>query len=81
MEKIFDCKFIFIHVDNQASYCHVTPPTHRFSHSSRRMTFDYPADPQHAVPLGEGTPTKEELLVHYPSKFTWEQLRTFVNSG
>ncbi|KAH9980138.1 hypothetical protein BGW80DRAFT_1454671 [Lactifluus volemus] len=45
------------------------------------MTFDYPADPQHAVPLGEGTPTKEELLVHYPSKFTWEQLRTFVNSG
>jgi hypothetical protein len=33
------------------------------------------------VPLGEGPPTKEELLVHYPAKFTWMQLKTFVNSG
>jgi hypothetical protein len=33
------------------------------------------------VPLGEGPPTKEELLVYYPAKFTWEQLKTFVNSG
>lgn len=33
------------------------------------------------VPLGEGTPTKEELLVYYPAKFTWDQLKTFVNSG
>ena len=49
------------------------------------MTVDYAADPNgsslHAVPLGEGTPTMEELLVHYPSNFTWEQLKTFVNSG
>lgn len=35
----------------------------------------------HTVPLGEGTPTKEELLVYYPAKFTWRQLKTFVNSG
>ncbi|KAJ2933408.1 hypothetical protein H1R20_g3705, partial [Candolleomyces eurysporus] len=33
------------------------------------------------VPLREGPPTSEELLVHYPAKFTWKQLRTFVNSG
>jgi hypothetical protein len=33
------------------------------------------------VPLGEGPPTKEELLVYYPAKFTWKQLKTFVNSG
>ncbi|TFK52186.1 hypothetical protein OE88DRAFT_1711932 [Heliocybe sulcata] len=33
------------------------------------------------VPLGTGPPTKEELLVYYPAKFTWHQLKTFVNSG
>ena len=33
------------------------------------------------VPLRTGPPTKEELLVHYPAKFTWSQLKTFVNSG
>ena len=33
------------------------------------------------VTLGEGPPTKEELLVYYPAKFTWEQLKTFMNSG
>ncbi|KZV73643.1 hypothetical protein PENSPDRAFT_574155 [Peniophora sp. CONT] len=33
------------------------------------------------VPIGEGPPTREQLLVHYPPKFTWQQLRTFVNSG
>lgn len=33
------------------------------------------------VPLRTGPPTKEELLVHYPAKFTWEQMKTFVNSG
>ncbi|KAF9077468.1 hypothetical protein BDP27DRAFT_1208474 [Rhodocollybia butyracea] len=34
-----------------------------------------------SVPLGAGTPTRDELLVHYPAKFTWDQLKTFVNSG
>jgi len=34
-----------------------------------------------SVPLREGPPTKEELEVHYPPKFTWKQLKTFVNSG
>jgi len=33
------------------------------------------------VPLRTGPPTKEELLVYYPSKFTWTQLKAFVNSG
>ncbi|KAI0631935.1 hypothetical protein C8Q77DRAFT_1122797 [Trametes polyzona] len=33
------------------------------------------------VPLGTGPPTREELLVYYPAKFTWKQLKTFVNSG
>ncbi|KAI0036577.1 hypothetical protein K488DRAFT_40918 [Vararia minispora EC-137] len=33
------------------------------------------------VPIGEGPPTREQLLVHYPASFTWHQLKTFVNSG
>ncbi|KAH6912569.1 hypothetical protein BKA70DRAFT_1370124 [Coprinopsis sp. MPI-PUGE-AT-0042] len=33
------------------------------------------------VPLRTGPPTKEELLVYYPGRFTWRQLKTFVNSG
>ena len=33
------------------------------------------------VPLGAGPPTKEELLVHYPAKFTWHELKTFINAG
>lgn len=33
------------------------------------------------VPLRTGPPTREELLAHYPAKFTWHQLKTFVNSG
>ncbi|KAF9468636.1 hypothetical protein BDZ94DRAFT_1287112 [Collybia nuda] len=33
------------------------------------------------VPPGTGPPTREELLAHYPAKFTWSQLKTFVNSG
>ncbi|KAK1226159.1 hypothetical protein PQX77_010870 [Marasmius sp. AFHP31] len=41
------------------------------------MTIPNTAD----VPLGTGLPSREELLVHYPAKFTWNQLKTFVNSG
>ncbi|KAG6916317.1 hypothetical protein DXG01_007367 [Tephrocybe rancida] len=33
------------------------------------------------IPLRTGPPTKEELVVYYPAKFTWAQLKTFVNSG
>lgn len=33
------------------------------------------------VPLGSGPPTREELLAYYPPKFTWHELKTFVNSG
>ncbi|EIN12656.1 hypothetical protein PUNSTDRAFT_97471 [Punctularia strigosozonata HHB-11173 SS5] len=39
-----------------------------------------PVDPA-AVPLGTGPPTKAELVAHYPAKFTWRQLKAFVNSG
>jgi hypothetical protein len=52
---------------------------------SPRMTANYALDADgpspHTVQLGEGPPTKEELLVYYPAKFTWKQLKTFVNSG
>ncbi|KIP09689.1 hypothetical protein PHLGIDRAFT_502877 [Phlebiopsis gigantea 11061_1 CR5-6] len=40
-----------------------------------------PALDSESVPLRTGPPTKEELLVHYPARFTWTQLKTFVNSG
>ena len=36
---------------------------------------------QQVVPLRSGPPTRDELLVHYPARFTWSQLKTFVNSG
>jgi len=49
------------------------------------MTTDYSTIPNvlcpETVSLGEGPPTKEELLIYYPAKFTWKQLKTFVNSG
>ncbi|KIL55980.1 hypothetical protein M378DRAFT_173119 [Amanita muscaria Koide BX008] len=37
-------------------------------------------DPE-TVPLGKGRPTKDELIAHYPAKFTWTQLKAFINSG
>ncbi|KAG1899973.1 uncharacterized protein F5891DRAFT_952994 [Suillus fuscotomentosus] len=46
---------------------------------------DTPDDVSHRkiiqVSLRTGPPTREELLAHYPAKFTWHQLKTFVNSG
>ena len=33
------------------------------------------------APLRGGPPTKEELVAHYPAKFTWKHMKTFVNSG
>ncbi|KDQ62643.1 hypothetical protein JAAARDRAFT_30559 [Jaapia argillacea MUCL 33604] len=45
------------------------------------MTIDMNSLSPHNVPLGTGPPTKEELIVHYPAKFTWRQMKTFVNSG
>ncbi|KAN0087415.1 Protein of unknown function (DUF3605) domain containing protein [Tylopilus felleus] len=33
------------------------------------------------VPIRSGPPTMKELRVHYPARFTWSQLKTFVNSG
>jgi hypothetical protein len=46
------------------------------------MMGDALSDPKSVlVPLGSGPPTREELIVHYPAKFTWNELKTFVNSG
>ncbi|KAI0338872.1 hypothetical protein BDW22DRAFT_1337144 [Trametopsis cervina] len=33
------------------------------------------------VPLRTGPPMREELLAHYPARFTWTHMKTFVNSG
>ncbi|THH06088.1 hypothetical protein EW145_g4331 [Phellinidium pouzarii] len=33
------------------------------------------------VPLGTGPPTREELRVYYTPRFTWTQLRLFINFG
>ena len=33
------------------------------------------------VPIGTGPPTKEELEAYYTPKFTWDQLKLFINSG
>ncbi|KAH9948866.1 hypothetical protein B0H21DRAFT_689339 [Amylocystis lapponica] len=48
--------------------------------SSIPSLVDPPLTPEN-VPLRSGPPTREELLVYYPSKFTWQQLKTFVNAG
>lgn len=45
--------------------------------SSKPATMLSPKD----VTLRTGPPTRQELLVYYPAKFTWTQLKTFVNSG
>ena len=37
--------------------------------------------PDTGVPLGKGPPTMDELREYYPPKFTWSQLKTFINSG
>lgn len=44
------------------------------------MSTDIVSD-QQQVPLGHGPPTKEELALYYPPKFTWPQLKLFINSG
>lgn len=47
-----------------------------------RNGVEKPSDSDTAsVPLGTGLPTRAELLTYYPGKFTWEQMKTFVNSG
>ncbi|KAH8108659.1 hypothetical protein DFH11DRAFT_1731670 [Phellopilus nigrolimitatus] len=33
------------------------------------------------VLLGDGKPSREELRIYYPSKFTWTQLKLFINFG
>lgn len=59
---------------------HLVPRAHPSSTSLLDiMTVDM--KPTANVPLGTGPPTREELLVHYPAKFTWNQLKVFVNAG
>ncbi len=45
------------------------------------MTLESPVLSTNSVPLRTGPPTKEEMLVYYPGKFTWNEMKTFVNSG
>ena len=78
----------FYYCDPDSRYCYadfdqddqdemtVTIDTNASEHVSARPLLR-PED----VPLRTGPPTKEELIVHYPAKFTWSQLKTFVNSG
>ena len=33
------------------------------------------------VPLGTGPPTLDEVRIYYPPKFTWWQLKLFINAG
>lgn len=47
---------------------------------SRQMTVTEGRGPA-TTHVGTGLPTYQELLDHYPAKFTWQQLKTFVNSG
>lgn len=64
--------------------CHVAADE-VLNQQRRSMTASHASDADgplsNTVPLGEGIPTKEELLVYYPAKFTWKQLKTFINSG
>ncbi|KAE9408939.1 hypothetical protein BT96DRAFT_962557 [Gymnopus androsaceus JB14] len=41
------------------------------------------SSPRSSAPICQaaGYPTRDELLADYPAAFTWEQLKTFVNSG
>ena len=48
--------------------------------TSSRMTVTEDKGPA-TTRAGTGPPTYQELLEHYPAKFTWEELKTFVNSG
>ena len=48
--------------------------------TSLRMTVTEDKTPT-ATYIGIGPPTYQELLELYPAKFTWQELKTFVNSG
>ncbi|KAG6336883.1 hypothetical protein ID866_2209 [Astraeus odoratus] len=34
-----------------------------------------------SVVVSHGRPTREELITHYPARFTWAQLKAFVSTG
>ena len=74
-----------IYCDPDSGSCFVYPPDDDMAiESVSRPTDTASSEPPlnaENIPLRTGPPTREELLVHYPAKFTWEQLKTFVNSG
>ena len=80
-----DFRFSMIYCDPDSGRCYVYPDSD--DSPADDMTVDlapaHPADglTPESVPLREGPPTREELLVHYPARFTWQQLKCFVNSG
>lgn len=49
-----------------------------FEYSFHNMTVTEAKPP---ATTGTGLPTYQELLDHYPARFTWQQLKAFVNSG
>lgn len=75
-------RFRMLYCDPDSSYCFV----YSLEDEQSEMTIE-PILPQELlatkeeVPLGMGPPTRAELLAHYPARFTWSQLKTFVNSG
>lgn len=48
---------------------------------SQQMTITAESKASATVYIGTGLPTHQELLDHYPAKFTWQELKVFVNSG
>lgn len=70
-----------IYCDPDSRYCFAIPADDMTIESASQIPPEtqtaLPAD----VPLRTGPPTREELLAHYPARFTWTHMKTFVNSG
>ncbi|GJE88488.1 DUF3605 domain-containing protein [Phanerochaete sordida] len=75
--------FSMIYCDPDSGACYVYPPDDMTIDLAAAKALDAapPALTPADVPLREGPPTREELLVHYPARFIWQQLKCFVNSG
>ncbi|EKM51604.1 uncharacterized protein PHACADRAFT_261847 [Phanerochaete carnosa HHB-10118-sp] len=72
-----------IYCDPDSGACYLYPLDEMTIDLAAAKTLEVTATPLKPgdVPLREGPPTREELLVHYPARFTWQQLKCFVNSG
>ena len=70
-----------IYCDPDSGACYVYPPDDMTIDLAAAKALDAAPLTPAAVPLREGPPTRDELLVHYPARFTWTQLKCFVSSG